>query len=315
MPLSSMERLCIQNAPYVTPKGFYDVPYVYSKSYFLPNTSALISNATLLNDLNDSITIDGDSDFILRKVGMNFSHLAATFNFQDALQYYYFSQQMGASGGHPFSGPIMVTPEKMFPGGGSIQYTIGGGTVGAELQYGGAPNTPPFVAYFNIYFQGVKRYRGVPDRRANYKYWERQFTYVFPFNLNFTLLQTPYNTYTLGPTQYFSQLIDSYDFELMQIGILPSGTDAFGYEIQLYDQAQVKTSNDFIPMNQCVSGAGQFFGGFSDQDSNNCFPTPSLIYPQNATLRFAIRSLADTSGENTGGQEVIYFKGVQRIPC
>jgi len=318
--MTTMERLCVQGAPYQTPKGYYDVPYVYSRSYFFPDSSPQLINASvaLASDLQDSIVLDGDSDFILRKIGTNF-FLSKGFNFQDALQYNYFSAGAGVFGGGfgglTVNGPIMIAPEKMFPAGGAIQYVIGAGTVGAELNYGGGGFTPPYIGYFTIYFQGVKRYRGIPDRRANYKYWERQFTYAVPFNLNFTLLQTPYTNYLLNPVSYFNQIVNDYDFELMQIGILPSGNDAFGYEIQLFDQAQVKTSNDPVAMNQCVSGNGQFFGGLGPNDSNNCFPVPSLIYPQNSNIRFAIRSLADTSGRNAGGQEVIYFKGVQRIPC
>lgn len=317
---TTLERLCIQGGPYVTPAGFYDVPYIYSKSYFFPDSSPFlfsgISPIQLQRDIQDTIQVDGDSDFILRKIGTNFLFTAG-FNFQDALSYYYFSNGgvgiPGGLGGIRPSGPLVIAPEKMFPGGSAIRYTIGAGTEGFALAYNGAD--PPYIGYFTIYFQGVKRYRGVQTLDTSYKYWERMFTYVFPFNLNWTYLQSPFTDYTPSPTHYFNQVIDNYDFELQQIGIMPNGNDTFGYQLQLFDQAQVMTSNEPVTVNEGLSGNGGFIGGLPTQSSNNAFPVPSLLYPQNSNIRFGIRSLADTSARNVGGPETIYFKGVQRIPC
>jgi hypothetical protein len=308
--LGALETVCEFDEPYHTPAGYYDLPYFYVKNYFIPDTSPLlfpfpVFPPQLVNALNDSIPSDNDSDFILRRVSV--VSITSYFNFKDALSYSYFTSNPpdpsanAANNSTTFDTAFSVIPEKLFPPGSAIQYFLGGlgGEIFGALEFG-APT--PYVAYFSVIFQGVKRFAGIPDRKANYSYSERGWTHVFPFNLNWFYLIAPYNTYTADNARTFYIPVKDYDFELMQIGV-----DGGGFQIRLFDANTRALSNDFVDVT-VVSATG-----VSIADAVNCFPVPSIIYPIGSVIRVDIRSLA-TPGGGTG-PVVLYMKGVQRVPC
>lgn len=324
----ALESVCEFEEPYRTPPGYYDVPYIYAKSYFLPNTSPLITPGgvppiALLNTLNDAIPSDNDSDFILRKVGTTIAATAGfAFNFLDALSYRYFTPV--PLGNNPIGAnrigfdPFAIVPEKLFPAGSAIQYVIpGGAQINELLEFGGIT---PFIAYFQVIFQGVKRFAGIPDRRPNYTYSERCWTYVFPFNLNWFFLIAPFASYTADNVRTFYIPVKDYDFELMQIGIDFPGTSLFGFQVRLFDANTRALSNDYIDAASAISAVGTQSGGAppaAQQSQPNCFPVPSIIYPIGSVIRIDVRSLASSNvGQgNTGGGVTLFLKGVQRIPC
>src|ERR1700761_6410362 len=62
-----------------TPKGYYDVPYIYSKNYYFnpgnlpPGVVSEANTETgviFTQQYVDSIALEGDSDFILRKISI-----------------------------------------------------------------------------------------------------------------------------------------------------------------------------------------------------------------------------------------------------
>lgn len=314
----ALETVCEFEEPYHTPAGYYDVPYVYVKNYFIPDTSALllpppVPPISLANSLNDAIPSDNDSDFILRKVTV-VNLFGYYFNFKDALNYNYFASSAPDPTANAPNNAALVTefaviPEKLFPSGSVIQYYVGGqgGSIGI-FEYGGIT---PFVAYFSVIFQGVKRFVGTPDRRANYPYQERCWWYTFPFNLNWFYLVAPFNTYTADNAHTFYIPVKDYDFELMQIGV---DFPIAGFQVRIFDANSRVMSNDFVDMSALSGSATQAQGV---AQVSGCFPVPGLIYPIGSVIRIDVRSLASNStvrGDNRG-PVVLYLKGVQRIPC
>lgn len=325
--MTALEAVCAGTGAYETPKGFYDVSYVYVRNYYLTSSSPLIESplssefVTIPGGLSDAIALDGDSDFILRMVNTNLNYsgtLGTTyFNFQDKYQFNYFPRTQLNNPTALNSGltpVISVVPEKEFPAGGALAYVLGPDAVSSLfLPFNATTIDPPFVAVMFVAFQGVKRYRGIADRAARYNYRERPFTICFTFNLDWLFLQTPYASLKQSPDHTFIINIDNFDFELLAI----STTDTlvpFGYEVILYDANSVATSNDFVPLQYCLAtgpGASNF-----TQGAGNCFPVPGLMYPAGGAIKLDVRSLcAAFDNGNTGGTQTIYFRGVQRIPC
>lgn len=298
-----------------------ETPYIYTK--LIQQNFTTLVGPSLTNGLYpSSIRSDGDSDFFARRV-------SGVFNFQDADgRFFYSGLDSNTLATRVLPPGAMI--EKLYPLGTDIPYQL---FVAANLLLGGDVNSMVFpgvnTAFVNLIatkFQGAKRYKGVPDRTPNYKFYEKDYTYTFSFNLNWLYLVGPtYTNFVVENYRTFTQRILDYDFELRSISVdadyksSSANNPVNRYMMRIYDANNYALMNDFVGY-QFLSQVGGYnqaaappIGGMLVFNPNG-FPAPGVVYPKGSTIQFDIQSLCDTGSGGTGVQE-IQFRGVRRIPC
>jgi len=301
---------------------YYETPYVYAKNYF-QNYTSLVPPSAPNGVLNDVIQSDGDSDFFARRAA------GALYNFQDMNQAYFISAQ----GGNPqgFVQDVPLAPEKLYPLGCSIpiQLLIQFGAYPAQLTLQFPGVTTAYVGVAPVLFQGAKRWKGAPNNKPNYKYYEKEFNYPVPFTQDWTYLLSPnYTQFNVAPYRTFYQTVNDYDFELWAIEVnadFDNNTLSTysGYMLRLYDANGYVLMKDFVHYRNLsyVSGFSGTHGtpagpGLTNQFIPNCFPCPPVVFPVGSIIKFDVLSLLDTQATSgTSISQVVNFRGVRRIPC
>lgn len=309
-------------SPSINPTApFYETPFIYSKTYFQPSTT-LVPLTGPTDSFNDVIKSDGDSDFFARQANNLYN-----FNDQNGQTFITSSPtgiQIPASA-IGFNMPL--APEKLYVLGADIpiqMQRVNGAIIPtvAFLSYPAANTANVNVACPS--FQGVKRYRGVPNSDPGYKYREKSFTYVINFNQNWTYLLAPFTTLQVASNQTFVKNVLDFDFELQGLEFSADFTNTHagynGYMIKLYDANGYALMKDFVHYrNLSLNGGytgGQTVGvpGDTQPWTPNCFPCPPVIYTKGSLIKIDVLSLLDT-GSGGGGNQTIHFRGVRRIPC
>jgi hypothetical protein len=300
--------------------GNYETPYIYAKNYVqIQSSSAPITGPSGVFD--DEIRSDGDSDFFARRA-------LGVVNFNDENGNAFISGIGPAvSGAFPISSlDYPLAPEKFYRRGAGIPIQV----LEVNGIFGQTLPSPTYVVGGVTYsasigqalFQGVKRFKGVPNCDPGYKFYEKPFSYVLPVNINWTYLAPPYSTMQVADPKTFYKQVNDFDFELwgLEIGLTQLSGGNNGFMVMIYDTNGNKLMSDFVyygylALNGTL-GPGVTAGVFGGFESwiNNCFPVPPVVFEKGSTIRVDIVSLGDTATGNTG-QVYINFRGVRRIPC
>jgi hypothetical protein len=291
--------------PYITPTGYIDFPFAY------------VYDGTTLTDGNNyqSVTkqLQGDSDFILRRI-VGVPNVVASgqsggrFNYRNSSQSY--------AAGNPGSGVVFnnvwpVVPEKLYAKNTQIVFDL----YDVSRNFNTCSETPIYNAY--IAFMGVKRFtqsQGYNTNTTQYRY--RPLKYSYSYNLTINWAHFTAAGGVNGP-QRFSQLLDTYDFELLRIAACYSNsvgstgtlqTNDFG--ITLYDSNGHQLSD--LPLNQGYINNGRRTPALGPPYSG-LMPVPSLVYPGGSAIVFDITSqLCSSQLPQTYN---ITFDGTWRVPC
>ena len=177
-------------SPYLTPPGCHDAPYIY-----VFDGTGLTNGTTVNNTL--SLKLDGDADFILRRIA-GASSIAQFFTYRNASNSYVWLPAASVTGPQA---DISVAPEKVYPRDSQIRFDFGGIAKAVAISGG-----TDFLSY--LAFQGVKRFPwSSPVRPCPFT--PRSFQYV---------LNVPAVTWTRPQYMRFSVRVNAgFDFELMRI--------------------------------------------------------------------------------------------------
>ena len=288
--------------PYLTPDGTLDFPFTY-----VYDTSALTDG---YNVLNISQQLQGDSDFILRRI-MGLDTVLATkanggkWNLRNA--------NGTLVSGNPTTGILQhavwpVVPEKLYRVNDQISFDLYN-TLRAFNVCGATPIYASQVA-----FHGVKRFglgSTYPRHITPYKYREVSYRYAYELTINWAHFDT---SGRVQPAQRFNQQIDNFDFELLRISISSPGSTSSlttqDFQIQLYDPNMHQFSSG--PLLQGFVNAGRPTAA-TPGHYESTFPTPSQIYPKGGYITFDITSLL-CSTQLPLSYEIL-FDGIWRYPC
>jgi hypothetical protein len=288
--------------PYQTPPGFVDSPFAY------------VYDGTQLTDgvSYQSVTkqLQGDSDFILRRIiGVpNVIASAASggrFNYRNASQSY--------SAGNPGAGICFnnvwpVVPEKAYPKNTQIVFDL----YNVSRAFTACGETPVYNSF--IAFLGVKRFTQNQGYRTNttpYKFRPLKYSYSYTLTIDwahFNAAGAP------NASQQFSQLLDTYDFELLRITACKFGSTGTlttnDFRMTLYDANSHQLSD--MPLNQGFINNGRRTPALGPPYSG-LMPVPSLVYPGGSQITFDITSqLCSTQLPQTYN---VTFDGIWRVPC
>jgi len=276
---------------YVTPPGSIDFPYIYAF-----DCSGLTPGNTYQNL---SQNINGDSDFILRRImGLHTvlgSPATGQFLYRNASQSLCMSSPV-----YPSSATRQVLPEKFYARNTQIVFDLYGVSL-AGIPCGGCGLLK--IPTAQLGFQGVRRYpcgAGGPTGITAYPYRE----FKWQNNVNFTL-----SVFAGSDPVTFYLPTNNYDVELERISITyqsgaPLTTEDF--LIQLYDP----NSHAFFSIPILSGFINNAQAGWRTRRS--IFPVPSVVYPVGSQIRFDITSLLCTLGGAQSYQ--IVFDGIQRLP-
>lgn len=298
----------IQIAPYSSPPGTLDIPFVY-----VFDATGLTDGVAQIQNL--AVQLNGDSEFVLRSIrGVNLCvdtpANGGKFNYRNSSGAY--------ANGNASSGIIMppnwpVLPEKLYPVSNAAIFFDLYQTLRNFSVCGGTPIYNSYIAFF-----GVKRFpyaAGYPTRSTPYKYRECKYTYEFDLTVN-------WNHFTSGtavaPAQRFTVNMDRYDFELMRIAITKTTSGAQGtgtlttndFQIMGYDANQHQFSS--LPLNQYFLNAGRPTPATAPAYQPSLAPT--VVYPVGSAITFDITSMLC----NAVGSPQTYniaFEGIWRVPC
>jgi hypothetical protein len=288
--------------PYLTPDGTLDFPFSY-----VYDTSAFTDG---INVLNISQQLQGDSDFILRRV-MGVPTVVDTpanggkFTLRNA--------NGSLANGNPTAGIIVpntwpVVPEKMYRVNDQISFDL----YQTLRSFVACSATPAYAS--QIAFMGVKRFgKGstYPRQITPYRYREVSYRYAYELTINWPHFDA---SGRVEPAHRFNQQLDNFDFELLRVSISqPGSTSALttpDFMIQLYDPNMHQFSNG--PMLQGFVNAGRPTAATSSPYQAT-FPTPSQIYPAGGYITFDITSLLCSTSVPQSYE--ILFDGIWRYPC
>lgn len=275
-------------APYQTPAGCHDVPFIY-----LFDGNDLVNGDAYTNKL--SVQMDGDAEFILRRIA----------GFPTVSRYFTYRNMSGSYAWQPFiekldtQGDISVVPEKLYKPRSAIRFDVGAVAKNVAVE-----DTEDFIAY--IAFQGVKRFPwDVEPQPCNYRL--RNFMYV---------LNIPAVDWTRGQFRRFSLRIDKTgDFELYRI-IQLNGTNVpdtrvgvFNY--MLYDPNGWQMMSAPVPDSYVTDQIQPILSATNPYAQPSPFPTPGMLYPRMSQIKVdlhAVQSIAQ------GDCWQIVFDGAERIP-
>ncbi len=310
--------MCPVEEQYRPPSGYYDLPFIYVYDY----ENAVAAGADPRAGLDfafQSVHIEGDSEFILRRVARYSIDSADDFMLYSPDRNRMFSAEMLGATQSIFA----VMPERRFPPGGALRFDIFNWASSGTLAFGGQG---PFVCHAQVLFQGVRRFQGTfaNPRPSKYDYKEKPYSFRFPLGLTTTYLLAPYAGLNRNPDQVFAQKVDNHDFELQRISIVDTtngnvvtGINSPSFKIMLCNQGRYQLMSDFV----YVSAINQIFGGAQttgqlDRQAAQ-FPVPPIIYQARSDIEFHVRSFQDdpTGAAPDLANYDIVFGGVQRIPC
>jgi len=292
-----MKRLIEE--PYRTPEGRLDTPFAY-----VFDATGIADNQAQVPNL--AKTLQGDSDFILRRiVGMsncvNTAALGGKWAFKNASGSY----AMGNAGSGIVAYPNwVVLPEKLYPINTQIVFDLFN-----TLRSSNGCASPIYTSY--IAFFGVKRLsvdRGYRSNKTAYKYKEKKYSYSVNFTITVAAGSAPFR---------LSQLIDNYDFELQRIAICYANTignagtlTTDDFLIQLYDSNMHGLSD--LPLNQSYINNGRT-SFHVPTNLQSIFPCPTIVFPAGSAITFDITSLLCSTSVPQSYN--VIFEGIWRVPC
>jgi hypothetical protein len=288
--------------PYYSPDGTLDFPFLY-----VYDAGSLVDGS---NVLSISKQLQGDSDFILRRIVGVPNCVATPAN---AGKFTYYDHNRRCADGVPNSGIILpgvwpVVPEKLYRVNDQITFSLFNILRSSNVCAEGTSYNSQIV------FQGVKRYgRGstLPRQITPYRYREVRYTYAYSLTIN-------WSHFTAGgivqPPQRFVQQMDNVDFELLGIRISQPGAagalTTMDFNITLYD-ANNHAFSDAAVNQGYINSARVSASACSPYQS--CFPTPTQLYPAGGAIVFDITSKLCISALPQSYE--IDFDGLWRIPC
>ena len=289
--------------PYHVPDGYQDFPFAY---VFQPS-----SLTTGNNYLDIQVALQGDSDFILRRITgvtsvVDTSANGGRWNYKNPSRQY--------ANGNPTTGIVAfknwpVVPEKLFKYNEAIWIDLYDVNVSTNI-CGGTPIPWGCIAFF-----GVKRFargQGYPLQTTTYKYKEMPQRY----ELSLTISQPAFaaGTTSPNPPQRIVQVMDNYDFELLRIQVGQQGSTGTlltqDFAVTLYDRNMHQTSNNPLP--QGFINAGQSSPS-AKPPYQALWPVPSLVYPAGSSITLDITSLLCTPALPQTYD--ISLEGIWRLPC
>lgn len=267
----------------MTPAGFVDTPFIY------------VYDATGLSDgasyQRQSIRLDGDDDFLLRRVA------GLPLCAQGMVLY--------DGGGQPRTAAAVragnnwtIAPEIRYPAQGEILFDLAAvarGTISCSATI--------YTSY--LAFQGVKRRRSTWPMpvAAN----ETPFTYCRTLSIDwYRYISLP--AAVVEHPRIFRVAIDDYDFVLQRLRLCNGdGTALTGATIQLrlFDDQDRALSN--APVNQQVLNSAVAGWG-------STFPTPGVIYRRGSTLRFDVVSMVCNTDVAFPKDIRLELGGYRRVP-
>lgn len=287
--------------PYFTPDGTLDFPftYIYDPSSFTDG----------INYLNIAQQLQGDSDFVLRRIlGVPNCVAAAPdgrFNFKNARGTY--------ANGNPTSGIVVpnvwsVVPEKLYRVNDQIGFdlydVLRANTICAEGT----------VYRSQIAFMGVKRFghgSTYPRQLTPYKFREVPYTYSYDLTIDWAHFSS---ANVVAPARRFIQQMENFDFELLSVSISQPGDEGAvtteDFQIQIFDA----NLHQFFtqPINQSYINAARTSPSVAPP-YQACWPTPSQIYPRGGAITFDIVSMLCSASLPQSYN--IAFQGIWRYPC
>lgn len=281
----------IGEAPYVTPAGFNDKPFIYAYD------GDALTDAT--SPANLSLPIQQDADFIIRRVtGLE--------TVADKILLRGDRQEQWSSAPVHFLYDYAVVPERQYASGSFIGFDLL--TVLKAFNAGGGGATAP---YPQIIFQGVKRYKGTAPvvEPSTYPYRLYGYTYELDVIVTWRRFVNPAAGGAVEIPRTFVIPVMNYDFELCQISVnrydgVVCSTDL---KLQLYNKDSSSLFN--VPV---------LLQYLQDNNENNnyngVFPCPPVLYPAGSQIKFDVTSLL-TSATTTPITYAFCFKGMQRFPC
>lgn len=297
---------CPVEEQYAAPAGFYDVPYIYAFDYDMAAAGLFTAAAPGLQ-----VPLDGDSDFILRRVaGAGSLNTAGALGFQmyDSVRRRFFSNAIDPS--QAFNLDIAIAPEKVYPASGQIWFDIAAYNPAFRAS-GASPASGIFWGQMAL--QGVRRFAGVLEK-PTYQYTEKPFSYMTRFTLNWNafLWAAGVPVTPTSPVQFVVPVND-YDFELLGMVLCDAATGAYPaidppFKMTLYDKARVSVMkrpilSSYLFMNEPVVGV------------YSRFPSPGIVYPAGSQILIDIHSLLMLNDYVPVAPVYdLTFLGVRRVP-
>ena len=273
--------------PYRTPQGCHDVPFIY-----LFDGNDLTNGQDYVNRL--SVRVDGDSQFILRRIA-GVSSIAEFFSYRNNSGSYVWMPPVSTLGQQA---DISVGPEKVYLPNANIRFDLL--TVAKAVAVSGGSD---FLGY--MAFQGVKRFPWDVEP-APCAYRLRSYEYV---------LNVPAVDWVRGEYRRFTVKIENTgDFELHAIhqvnatNVPDTRVGVFNY--LLYDPHRWQMMSAPVPDSLIVD---QINGILTTDPSPmpGVFPCPGMLYPRTSQITvdlYATQSVAQ------GDCWQIVFIGMERIP-
>lgn len=275
--------------PYRTPPGCHDVPYIY-----MFDANGLTNGLDYTASPDLAVKIDGDADFILRRIA-GASSVAEFFTYRNRSQSYVWKPPAAVAGP---SANITVRPEKFYPKSGQIRFDVLNVAKAVALSGG-----TDFLAY--LAFQGVKRFPyEIPQELCPYR--TRAYEYI---------LNVPSVDWTRGQYRRFTVKIQNTgDFELHRIvqvnatNVPDTRVGVFNY--WLYDPSNWRMSSAPVPDSYIVDQSN----GILQSDPApmpDVWPCPGMLYPRTTQIKV---DLYATQSTPQGDCWQISFIGLERIP-
>jgi hypothetical protein len=293
----------ILEEPYFTADGTLDFPFAY-----VFDASALTDGNNLLNVAQQ---LQGDSDFVLRRIiGVPTVIASAAaggrFNYKNARGAY--------ACGNPTRGICFpnvwpVVPEKLYRVNDQIGFDLYDILRASIVCAEGTILTGAQIA-----FLGVKRFgqgSTYPKQVTPYQFREVPYTYSYALTIDWPHFNA---SGIASPARRFIQQMENFDFELLSISISrDAGTGTLltnDFQVHLYDANMHQFSDK--PLNQSYINSGRTSPS-QTPPYQATFPTPSQIYPRGAAITFDITSML-CSGQLPRTYNIA-FQGIWRYPC
>jgi hypothetical protein len=290
---------------YRTPAGYVDDFFAY------------VYDADNLPDLGNyrdvPVTIEADSDFVLRKIDGMGTVLAAAPGTVRAGQFLL----KDANGGRvseseryaqigPGIDTTAIVPERTYPRQGAIRFDL----LNVQKQLYFTPG-PPFltVPAAQFIFTGVKRYAG-SEKQSTYKYRLLPYSYTIRFFIDWDVY-----AYIAGvpagrsPAQQFYIPVNDLDFELWGLvdegAPIGAGPPASHAKLQLYDSARRQRFSNPVLVD--------YFAYNSPLSVGNAI-APPILYPVGSQIKFDLYSMMFTTEPAFPLEREWTFFGAQRVP-